>query len=143
MRSLILALSTVTTALQAGTRGYGLLDWLSGVAFVVSMIVLIGILPLVVVFLLVPTFVSREMSKEERQARRREAWSHPEHRVIVGGLVGAVVGLSLVVAVVASWSPLHTTLTGLRESVVAIPLAIVVPLISIVVFALVFRRAHD
>ncbi len=142
MRLLAIALPISTgTALQAAD--YAVSEWLTGMLFLFGLLILFAVLPMVFVFLVLPTFVARKLPIEDLRNRRREALSHPVHRSIVGGLIGAIVGLGIIIALVIPWSPAHDWVMGLEGGFGAVSLAlflIILPLLTTTLFALWFRR---
>ncbi len=142
MRLLAIALPiTTTTAIQAAD--YTVSEWLTGMLFLFGLLILFAVLPMVVVFFVLPTLVARELPIEELRHRRREALSHPVHRSILGGLIGAIVGLGIIIALVIPWSPAHDWVMGFEGGFGAVSLAlflIILPILTITLFSVWFRR---
>lgn len=134
----------VATGIQAA-RDYSVSEWLTGMLFMTGTIFLFGVLPLVVVFLVLPTLVAEKLPIEEHHEHARRTSGHHGHPGIVGGLVGAVVGLAIILALVVPWSPAHDWVMHFEGGVSAVALAtlvMLVPLLSIFVFAGWFRHRH-
>lgn len=143
MTSFAIALSSYAASGIQTTRDYAVQDWFSGIFFITGMIFLFGVLPIVVVFLVLPTLVAKKLPIEHSHGHPRDLFGRSSHPGLVGGSVGAVVGLALILAVLIPWSPAHPWVMHIRGGVTAVVLAtliLILPLISTVLFVSWFRH---